>query len=55
LLEANKDGIGGVLCTLEGSQKEKASKLEIGAMSKVKGVCTGMLMEVVLNKGVILE
>ena len=46
---------GGVLCTLEASQKERASNLQIGKEITVKGVCTGMLMEVVLNKGVIVK
>lgn len=55
LLEAGEDGFGGILCTLEGSQKEKTKGLSIGQNIKIKGVCTGMLMEVVLNKGVLIE
>lgn len=55
LLNAGEDGFGGVLCTLEGSQKEKASKLKMGQTIKVKGVCTGMLMEVIINKGTLIE
>ncbi len=55
LMEAGEDGFGGVLCTLEGSQKEKADALKLGQTLKIKGVCTGMLMEVVINKGIIIE
>ena len=48
------DDFAGVLCTLESSQKEKANSLKIGDAVTVKGVCTGMLMEVVINKGVLM-
>ena len=44
---------GGVLCTLEKSQSEKIKAKKLGDTITIKGVCTGMLMEVVLNKGVI--
>ena len=53
LLEAGD--LGGVLCTLEDSQTEKAKALDYGDTVTVKGVCTGMLMEVVVNKGVLVE
>ena len=46
---------GGVLCTLEGSQKEKIKTKKFGDQITIKGVCTGMLMEVVVNKGIIVE
>jgi len=49
------DDFAGVLCTLESTQKDKASSLKIGDSVTVKGVCTGMLMEVVINKGVLIE
>jgi len=48
------DDFAGVLCTLESTQKDKASSLKIGDSVTVKGVCTGMLMEVVINKGVLM-
>ena len=46
---------GGVLCTLEKSQSEKIKAKKLGDNITIKGVCTGMLMEVVVNKGVIVE
>jgi len=55
LILAAGDEFGGVLCTLEESQTEKAMNLQFGKSVTVKGVCTGMLMEVVLNKGVIVD
>ena len=55
LVEAGEEEMGGVLCTLEASQKEKSDKLNIGESVKIKGVCTGMLLEVVINKGVLVE
>ena len=47
--------VAGILCTLESSQKEKASGLKTGDAVTVKGVCTGMLMEVVINKGILID
>ena len=55
ILLASDSDFGGVLCTLESSQLEKAMKLKLGDRVTIKGVCTGMLMEVVLNKGIIIE
>lgn len=40
----------GVLCTLELGEGEKVSSKKIGDKVTLKGVCTGMLMEVVLNR-----
>ena len=53
LLEAGE--IGGVLCTLEKSQTEKGKTLTFGDTITIKGMCTGMLNEVILNKCIILE
>ena len=55
LLSAGEDALGGVLCTMELSEKEKTLAKQPGESIRLKGVCTGMLMEVVLNKGVLLE
>ena len=44
------DEMFGINCTLDKSQAEKAKKLQQGAMIKLKGLCTGMLMDVVLIK-----
>lgn len=50
LLEAG-NAPGGVLCTF--GKDEDLSKLKVGDIVKVKGQCTGMLMDVVLNKCVL--
>lgn len=55
VLLASGSGMGGVLVTLEKDQKEKIDQQEVGGPITLKGVCTGMLMEVVLNKGVVVE
>ncbi len=44
----------GVLCTLDGSP-QKALKYKVGSKVKIKGTCTGMLFEVVLNRCVIVD
>lgn len=49
------DDFSGVLCTLEASERGAAKKLEIGKTATIRGFCTGMLMDVVLNKCVILD
>lgn len=41
------------LITLEANQKSKLASYEIGTDIKVKGLCSGMLMEVALTKGII--
>ncbi len=41
------------LITLEQNQKGKLATYEIGSDIKVKGLCSGMLMEVALTKGII--
>ena len=50
LLEAG-NAPGGVLCTF--GKGEDLSQLKVGDKVKVKGQCTGMLMDVVLNKCVL--
>ena len=45
----------GVLCTLELGEKEKVSSKKVGDVITLKGVCTGMLMEVVLNRCRVVE
>lgn len=55
ILLASADGMGGVLCTLEPSQAEKVKGKDFGDEITIKGVCTGMLMEVVVNKGIVVE
>jgi hypothetical protein len=45
----------GVLCTLDEKSAKKAAKYKVGSPVTVKGSCTGMLFEVVLNKCVIVK
>lgn len=45
----------GVSCTLDGSQPEVVRQLAQGQTVTVKGLCTGMLMDVVLVRCVLLE
>ncbi|MEL6389474.1 MAG: hypothetical protein AAFQ02_04880 [Bacteroidota bacterium] len=44
-----------VLATLEPSEATKVESLKSGSSIRIKGLCTGMLMEVTLNKGVIIN
>jgi hypothetical protein len=45
----------GVLCTLEPGMAKKATKYKAGSNVTIKGTCTGMLFDVVLNKCVIVH
>jgi hypothetical protein len=36
-------------------EKEKAARLKEGAKVKLKGICTGKLTDIELNKGIIIE
>lgn len=44
-----------IFCTLEASEKGKFATLQSGQQLTIKGQCTGMLMEVVMNKGIIVQ
>lgn len=41
------------LITLDNGQEKKIESLKIGASVSIKAICTGILMEVTLNKGII--
>ncbi len=45
----------GVLCTLELEESDKVRSKKVGDAITLKGVCTGMLMEVVLNRCRVME
>lgn len=45
----------GVLCTMELGETKKVKGKKVGDMITVKGHCTGMLMEVVLNRCTLME
>jgi len=48
----NADAFSGVLCTL--NESSKIQSYNVGQAITIRGVCTGMLMDVVLNKCVII-
>jgi CRISPR/Cas system CSM-associated protein Csm4 (group 5 of RAMP superfamily) len=54
MLETN-DPIGGISCTMDVSQKNQAEQLKVGAKVTLKGLCTGVLADVVLIKCFLME
>lgn len=50
-----QDAMAGVMCTLLKDQREAFDALEVGEKVTLKGKCNGMLMDVVLDEGVIVE
>ncbi len=46
---------GTVVCTMEPSQNKKVLGIEMGRTIKVKGVCTGFIMDVMLVRTVIVD
>ena len=55
LILLNDQGDPASMVTLDNSQKEKIKTYKEGDMIKVKALCTGKLMEVNLDRGLILE
>lgn len=51
----DETSLSGVSCLLGKDQKEKAATLTLGQELTLKGICNGYLMDVVLNKGAIVE
>ncbi len=51
----NKDAFSGVLCTLTEGSNNDIKSYAVGKPIKIRGVCTGMLMDVVLNKAVVVK
>jgi len=51
----NNDAFSGVLCTLQEDETKALTNYKVNQPIKIRGVCTGMLMDVVLNKCVIIE
>jgi len=49
------DAFSGVLCTLKDSERSAVRDLKIGQQVTIRGFCTGMLMDVVLNKCVVIN
>lgn len=52
---ATDDSSTSVTCSFYETELEKVKKLQPGALVKIKGVCTGKLFDVVLNKCSIVE
>lgn len=50
LMLDTEDPMGNISCTMDVSQKSKTDALKIGSKITVKGLCTGMLSDVVLVK-----
>ncbi|MCU0446499.1 MAG: OB-fold putative lipoprotein [Microscillaceae bacterium] len=49
MLDTN-DPMGNISCTMDVSQKKSAESLKVGSEVMLKGLCTGMLADVVLVK-----
>ena len=47
--------LGGVRCTMETGQAQQIATLQEGGEVQVKGICTGMLLDVILVQGVLLN
>ena len=50
-----QDAMAGVMCTLLKDQQAAYDAIEVGDMITLKGKCNGMLMDVVLDEGVIVQ
>ena len=50
----NSDDMSGVLCSFNKSAID-TTKLEVGQKVRIKGICTGYLIDVVLNKCVLVN
>jgi hypothetical protein len=46
---------GGIRCTMEAGQHARIATLEAGTEVEVKGICTGMLLDVVLVQSVLVH
>jgi hypothetical protein len=55
LLLGDSAEVTGVSCYLQKDQKEKYTGLKRGDIVMVKGVCNGMLLDVVIDKGLLLS
>jgi hypothetical protein len=49
------DPIGAVICNLDASESPDVKSLEEGQNITIRGICSGMLLDVLLNKCVIVE
>jgi hypothetical protein len=51
----DEGAISGVTCSFSVSQKIDIKELKLGSNLVIKGICTGYLMDVTLNKGAIVK
>jgi hypothetical protein len=51
----DNETLKGVLCTVSEKSTKKAEHYKVGDTVAIKGTCTGMLFEVVLNKCIIMS
>lgn len=54
LLLGDSTQMTGVSCYLNKSQKEKYTSIKRGEIVKVKGICNGMLLDIVMDKCILL-
>ncbi|MBT8194847.1 MAG: OB-fold putative lipoprotein [Bacteroidia bacterium] len=54
-LNVGNDGFGSVSCNFSSEEGQKALNYKNGQVVKIKGVCTGFLMDVVLNKCILVD
>ncbi len=52
---SDKDAMGGVICHLSSEEHTKIMSLKKGQNIKIKGLCTGYLMDVILVKCIIIN
>ncbi len=55
LILNSEDGSPAALVTLEKTEASKLSNYNIGDQIKIKAQCSGLIMEVTLGKGIIIE
>lgn len=55
LLMGDSTQMTGLSCYLQKAEKDKYTSLTRGEQVSVKGVCNGMLLDVVLDKAILLE
>lgn len=55
LLMGDSSQMTGVSCYLQRDQKDKYTTLIRGEQVRVKGICNGMLLDVVIDKGILLS
>jgi len=54
-LNVGNDGFGSVSCNFNSLEGQKVLNYKAGQSVKIKGVCTGFLMDVVLNRCVLIN